>query len=266
MISGGNLIGIDQVPSDVINPVFNKLVTSNGITQVYCVTSVSKESDTFMLKRAYIKEMNKIFLDKAKTEIFDYTCKVNEKFNDKNFRKRVTMALKKLEDYEEVWNSMSSSEQFKGKLVPLNNNNKIRLTREVIEAQRYKTQSFKEIVKVLDEGHQWCYNYFFVIMRTTETSVCEDYFSRITDFSSKLGVEIMQVQTNLEDFLSNFTFLESYASAKALMGINANIMSTQQIARNFHTSIHGGNSGVNNFLGFIYQIKEIRIFIIIFKP
>lgn len=255
MLSDGNLNSKGKLSSSEIMVPFNKIITAKSIKQVYCITRLGKHADKYVLKYAILDKMNKIFGDKALTSFYEYSAKIPENLDTADFRRRAAMVIAEYEEVLKLYESMSVSERERGKRFPLGNNSYIKLDKAVLRDREYRADSYKRLLNSIDNEEVWAYDYLFVILTTKDQEICQRYKDELESLSMRLDISIMQLQTNLQEFLTNYTFLGSISNQDVMLGVNANLVSTKDVARNNINQAVGVSKEYEIFNGFIYENK-----------
>lgn len=201
-LTSGSFILRDRLSSLGIKPAFDRILTKKCVTKVWAVTSIPVYFDKHLthLVRTMMFEMHPNV--KTLVNVVNKSTRVAVKTDV--FKRQLSSASNRYEDYKRFYDSLSSADQLTGKVIRGPGGQRIQIRTEDLNRLKERYDSYATVYEHTIKGGQFFHSYVFIQASAKTNREMNEYRRSLQDLMAGLGVTITELQGNISHYLMNF--------------------------------------------------------------
>lgn len=226
-LSGGKLINRDNIASSSLKTVYNKIMTKQYVTKVWCILGLPVNYD-HNLSEGIRREMFKA-CPTVRTVIHTYNTPVSVQINSRIFTQYMAKASSAFDDYATVFAQLRDDEKLTGKMdFNPETGRRIWVNRKELLRIKERRDSYTYVYKRCSAGKIFTETYFFIQASAPTQREIEQYTKRLGSILQAEEIAFAEVRGGLPDYLHNFGPASYYTSG--VKRCNTMLMSEENLA------------------------------------
>ena len=225
-ISGGNLIVRDKISLLGIKPLYDRFITHNNITKIWCVLDIPVHYGNNLSQAIQTEMFNTC--PGVKTAIITVNDPVQINPKSDVFTRQLRRSASAYSQYKEIFENLSDDQKLTGAVEYDNHGRKTSINADILNSIKDLYDSYRYVFEQSTHNMEFTETYFFIQASSPDKTSMRHYKKALTNFLTGEGITFSELKGNINQYLN--TYCPAAYEVQPMKKIKSLLLSQENLA------------------------------------